>query len=227
MYKIDTVKELVGLIIENTWRWFPVLYIGSFIFCMTSFRREINKNNINLENIPNHEKIREIVELNRDRKSDGDLLTSNERDFFNENWEEISARIGKNNLEYINRFYGEKRKLNWASGFFGPSWLLYRGMLKEFLLFIIFIIFLFSTLFSFGVFDFKLIIAVIQDVISIIVFLLFGMFGDYYYFKSLHKRIIKKKGEITRFKLYFIIINLLFPPMIFLSWWTFMFSSGY
>ena len=213
---INSVGELVLLIIVTIWLWLSVIYLGSFIFCIISFIKQINKNNIDLENIPNHEKIREIVEANREKKRDRNLLNSSERNFLNENWEEISARIGKKNLKYMKRFYGEKRKFNWGSGFFCQSWLFYRGMLKEYFLVIIVIIFLYGILFSFWV-----------NVMSIIVLLLFGMFGDYYYFKSLQKRIIKKKGEITRFKIYFIVINLLFPPMILLSWFMFLFRGGY
>ncbi len=201
---INNVEELFLLIFVTIWLWAPVVYI-SFIFCIIAFEEKID-----LENIPNHEKIREIVETNREKKSDRNLLTSNERDFLNENWEEISARIGKNNIKYINRFYGGG-KLNWANGFFGGFWLLYRGMLEEFVTFAISLLGGSFFILFFGELSFEIII--------IIICLLFAMLGNYYY--------SKEKVVHPDIKLSFIIVNLLFPPMILVSWFMFMFGGGF
>ena len=273
---IDNVEELFLLIFVTIWLWAPVVYI-SFIFCIIAFEEKID-----LENIPNHEKIREIVETNREKKSDRNLLTSDEREFLNENWEEISARIGKNNIKYINRFYGGG-KLNWSSGFFGGFWLLYRGMLEGF---VTFTISLLGGSFFILFFEGKIFETII--IIIIIICLLFARLGDYYYFKSLQKRVVQQKlGMVTTklgmiriminvifitslvggsffvlilednifetmiiiiicllfamlgnyyyskekavhpdIKLSFIIVNLLFQPMILLSWFMFMVGGG-
>lgn len=218
---MEIVGRILIFLLGTMWIWLSVVYIVSFIFCLIKFRRQIKKNNIDTENIPNHEIIRRIVEINREKNSDGGLLSSEERDFLNENWEEISARIGKKNIEYINRFYGKKRKINWASGLFNQSWLCYRGMLKEYLIFLIL---------SFSI-QYVMIVVIGTNLtyyITVIInFLFFAMYGDYYYFRSLQKRITHKKGEISKkLALYFIIINSLFPIMIVFSWFIFIFGGG-
>lgn len=116
-------------------------------------------------------------------------------EFLENNLAEINTCIGKKEEYYIGRFKNEKNKFNFAALFLGPLWLGYRKMYFESLI-------LGLGVASLGILlivcEYTFDVTVSESVIRSINLGLqgaLGMAGNYLYFMSLKRKMIKKEQD--------------------------------
>lgn len=173
------------------WIWFPLVIS---IFCMIILGGVIYKKSLkgheNLEKMLDYGQIekRRILEkqnlLMKGQKTY--FFTNEDKNFLEENLEEMCERIGKKSEYYINSFCGSKNKYNIGSTVGGIFWLGYRGMFKE----------LFITFSLIGILDYIIFKFGLELSLGIPIAVVFGLFGNYMYFKSLQRRVKNNRGEV-------------------------------
>lgn len=164
------------------WIWFPLVVS---ILCMVILGGVIYKKS--LKDRGNIEKRRSIEKpnfLTKGKKTY--FFTDEDKKFLEENLEEMSKRIGKKSEYYINSFYSSKNKYNIGSTIGGIFWLGYRGMFKE----------LFITFSLIGILDYIIFKLGFELSLGIPIAVVFGLLGNYMYFKSLQRRVMNNRGEV-------------------------------
>ena len=113
------------------------------------------------------------------------MLTLEEREFLEKNLEVISKKIGKRSDYYVTAFSHNKNLFNMGSAVGGIFWLGYRGMFRE----------LFVSFFIIGMLDSIVMTLDLEVGMGIPLGVAFGVMGNYFYFKSLQRRITTNRGE--------------------------------
>ncbi|WP_028857137.1 DUF2628 domain-containing protein [Psychrilyobacter atlanticus] len=173
------------------WIWFPlVISILCMVILGGVIYKKSLKSRVNLEEMSDYRKIekRMITEKSifQTKGKKTYFFTDEDRNFLEENLEEMSKRIGEKSEYYIKSFYGNKNKYNIGSAIGGVFWLGYRGMFKE----------LFITFSLIGVSDYIIFNLGIELSLGIPIAAILGSLGNYMYFKSLQRRIKNNKGEV-------------------------------
>lgn len=145
-------------------------------------------------------------------------LDSKNKEFLEKNEEIILKYIDKKGENYLNSFKNSKNKFNLCAFFLGPLWMGYRQMYFE-----VFIMGCLLTLFSILLMLYILFInsyGITESFIKGINYGIIGvtgLFGNYIYFLSLKRRIIKEDKKIGVRKigiLYGLFLGVLMPLLI-------------
>ncbi|MBC2857079.1 DUF2628 domain-containing protein [Cetobacterium sp. 2A] len=147
-------------------------------------------------------------------------IKSNQKneEFLENNEEKLLKYIDKKGEYYLNIFKGSKNKINYCALFLGPLWMGYRQMYFEVFILGCLIALLGNLLMLFELFISGTFIpeAIIKGFNYGLTGLI-GIFGNYFYFLSLKKRIINENGKIGISKigiLYGFILGVLMPMAI-------------
>lgn len=186
---MDEYAEAILTVAALTfWVWFPLLLS---LLCLIILGRLVYRRSVKGSRETEEIKAKVAVEKNTyaDIGRGKTLFTEDDRLFLEKNLEEICSRVGKKKKYYIEGFSSRKSiKINWASAVGGVLWLGYRGMFKE----------LFITFSLLGIFDYITYNLGLEISTGIPTGAIFGMLGNYLYFKSLQRRVENNREEVNR-----------------------------
>ncbi len=190
---MDGISDFIVYAGLTLWLWFPLVAVtfltlsvilGIIIYKKTSQGEEGRSYDHGFEEAGNKSRLEEVCDSKKSKRVG--MLTLEDREFLEKKLEVISKRIGKRSDYYITAFSHNKNQFNLGSAAGGIFWLGYRGMFRE----------LFISFFIIGIMDSIVMTLNLEVSMGIPLGVTFGIMGNYFYFKSLQRRINTNRGEV-------------------------------